>query len=386
MYHIREYFDYLLSNSAPDQPAWNIEAVREQKKAKWNYVDGCMIGAVLKMYFITSDKKYLSFADEFIGYYIGEDGSIRGYDAQEYNCDNINEGKVLFPLYELSGKVKYRKAMEKLYQQLLDHPRTRAGNFWHKKIYPHQVWLDGLYMVQPFYMEYERRFNQNRNFKDIIGQFEVVHQIMRDKNTNLLYHGYDESRSCFWADKETGRSKNFWSRALGWYVMALVDTISVMDEQLFYEYQKLQEYFREAASALLQVQDEKTKLFYQVTDQGSKAGNYLETSASCAIAYAFIKGARLSYLPKYYFRYGKEIFEAVLQHKLVKKGEFFVLKDICLVAGLGGMPGKGNYKVRDGSFEYYISEPIVEDDAKGAAPFFMAYTELCEAEAIWLQY
>lgn len=380
MNDIKEYLDHLLLTSTPEKPAWNKEAVRENKKAAWNYIDGCMIKAVLEMYTITEDKKYLKFADDFIDHYIDETGTILGYDIEDYNCDNVNEGKVLFPLFEITGKEKYKKAIQNLYQQILAHPRTKEGSFWHKKIYPNQIWLDGLYMVQPFYMEYENKFNKNRNYKDIIHQFENVNHLMKDPITNLFYHGYDESRESFWSDDETGRSKNFWTRSIGWYTMALVDTIEAMDEQLFYEYDLLQRYLRELLFALQRVQDEKTKMFYQVTDQGERDGNYLETSGTCAIAYSFMKGARLSYVPEYYFDYGKEIFNSVLEQKLVKEDDTFVLKDICLVAGLGGMPGKGDYELRDGTYEYYISEPVVNDDAKGVAPFLLAFTEIYRQE------
>lgn len=377
MKEIKEFVDRLLAQSTPQRPAWNKEVLLYDEKPKWNYIDGCMIKAILEMYESTKDSRYLAFADQFIDYYIAEDGTILGYQAEDVNCDNINEGKVLFPLYTYTKKEKYKKALDTLYGQLEIQPRTMAGNFWHKKIYPHQIWLDGLYMVQPFYMQYEKTFYNNKNYRDIFKQFENVYNLMRDKKTGLLYHGYDETKESFWADPVTGTSKNFWTRSLGWYAMALTDTIEVFDEQFFYEYETLQRHLKEILDALLKFADPQTGMFYQVTDQGPRAGNYLETSGTCAIAYALMKGARLGYLPEYYFKYGEDVFNAVKKYKLVKRETSLGLKDICLVAGLGGMPGKGSYKKRDGTYEYYISEPIVDDDAKGVAPFLFAFAEIC---------
>ena len=380
MMEIKAFLDHLLESSTAAKPAWNKEAMLEGHQPKWNYIDGCMIKAVLAMYDSTGERSYLQFADEFIDYYVAADGSIRGYSPEDQNCDNINEGKVLFTLLHHTGKEKYRKALELLYRQIQNQPRIKEGNFWHKKIYPHQIWLDGLYMVQPFYMQYEREFNDNKNYRDIFCQFENVHRLMRDQKTGLMYHGYDESRECFWADKATGQSRNFWTRSLGWYAMALVDTIEVTEEQFFYEYQMLQKFLKEIIDALMQFADPDTKMFYQVTDQGDRAGNYLETSGTCAIAYSIMKGARLKYLPDYYYRYGEEIMASVVKNKLVRRGSDLGLKDICLIAGLGGMPGKGEYKLRDGTFEYYISEPVVDDDAKGVAPFLFAAAEISRRE------
>ena len=375
MNDIKVYLDELLKSSTPERPAWNKEALRENHQPKWNYIDGCMIKAVLEMYVLTGDRYYLDFSDDFIDFYVNDKGAIRGYQVEELNCDNINAGKVLFTLYEETGKEKYRKALDLLYSQLKVQPRTKGGNFWHKQIYPNQIWLDGLYMVQPFYMQYEKMFNENRNYGDIFKQLQNVYELMKETETGLFYHGYDETKTCFWADKETGLSQNFWSRSLGWYAMALVDTLEVMDEQLFFEYETLQGHLKELLDSVLPFMDKSEKMFYQVMNQGGRDGNYLETSGTCAIAYALMKGARLAYLPDYYFNQGKEIFESVVSNKLVREANDIVLKDICLVAGLGGMPGKGDYKERDGSFEYYISEPVVHDDAKGIAPFLFAYAE-----------
>ncbi|MCL2399381.1 MAG: glycoside hydrolase family 88 protein [Defluviitaleaceae bacterium] len=381
MNDIIKFVDHLLETSTPAAPAWNIEQVLEGKKPAWNYIDGCMIKAVLDLYYATGDKKYFDFAKNYIDFYVDQEGNILGYHVEDYNCDNINMGKVLYDLFKVCNEEKYEKAIKLLYSQLSNHPRISLGNFWHKKIYPHQIWLDGLYMVQPFYLEYEMLFNDKKNYEDTINQFKNVYEIMRDNESGLYYHGFDESMEMFWADKETGLSKNFWTRSIGWYAMALVDTLEKLDDQFSHEQNLLQGYLKEVLDGMLKVLDKDTKMFYQVTNAGDRKGNYLETSGTCAIAYSLMKGARLGYLPPNYFDAGKEIFESVVKHKLVIGEGQFVLKDICLVAGLGGMPGKGDYQPRDGTFEYYISEPRVENDAKGVAPFLFSYAEIYRSEA-----
>lgn len=377
---VKAYLDHLLEASTPDRPAWNVELLLGHQEAAWNYIDGCMMKAVLEMYRITEDPSYLAFADRFEDYYIDEDGGIRGYKRETWNCDNINGGKALLELYALTGKEKYRKGAETLYGQLEEHPRTPEGSFWHKKIYPNQVWLDGLYMVQPFYAAYDRMFCGNQHYRDVFRQLKTAHDRMRDKKTGLLYHGYDPTKEAFWADKETGCSQNFWSRSLGWYAMALVDIAPEIDEQFFYEHQTLQRYLKEVLDGLLAAADKETGLLWQVTNRGGTPGNYLETSGSCAYAYALMKGARLGYLPEYYFDEGEKAFRSVMKHKLIHRDGTLVLTDICLVAGLGVYPGRGDYKERDGTYEYYISEPKVDNDAKGVAPFLLAFTELYRKE------
>lgn len=377
MEQVKNFFDEILKNTTPERPPWNKE-VSLGSSPKWSYIDGCMTMAMLKMYEATKDSYYLNFLDTFVDYYIDDEGNILGFDIKEHNCDNINEGKVLYPLLQMTSKEKYERALKKLYAQLVEQPRTPNGNFWHKEIYPNQIWLDGLYMVQPFYIQYDILFNQGKEQSDIFRQFQNAYHLMRDDKTGLLYHGVDETKTAFWADPETGCSNNFWTRSHGWYAMALVDTLEHFDSTYQEEYSVLVEQLRELLDTLLTFADPETNMFYQVTDQGNREGNYLETSGTCAIAYALMKGARLGYLSESHFEKGEEILKAVVEHKLVETEKGYVLKDICLVAGLGGMPGHGSYKVRDGSYEYYISEPIVDNDAKGIAPLVFAYAELLQ--------
>lgn len=367
---LNRYINELLEKSSPQAPIWNIEKIKSGKKSKWNYIDGCMIKAILDLYALKKDKKYLDFADAFIDYFVRDDGTIDSYSVEEYNIDNVNAGKTLFELYKLTGKEKYRKAIDTIYSQVKTQPRTNAGNFWHKKIYPNQVWLDGLYMGQPFYMQYEVEYNNCENCKDSYKQFINVYNILRDKETGLYYHGYDESREVFWADKETGLSKNFWLRALGWYAMALIDTIAIMPDSIKEERDMLTKIYKEFILSVLKYQH-KSGMWYQVPNKGDKEGNYLETSGSAIMAYAIMKSVRMGILEEQYYDYGYKAFKGICDKYLSEKDGELQLGGICLVAGLGPETNKR----RDGSFEYYMSEPIVENDAKGVAPLILAYIE-----------
>lgn len=368
-----KYIDELVEKSTVDVPAWNIEKALEGKAVGWNYIDGCMILALLEIYQTTGEEKYYEFANAFIDHRVREDGSISGYSVDEYNLDNVNAGKTLFALYDINGKEKYRRAIDLIYSQVQTQPRTAEGNFWHKKIYPNQVWLDGMYMAQPFYMEYETRFNGKKNYEDIFGQFHNVIEHMRDPKTGLYYHGYDASRTVFWCDKETGLSQNFWLRALGWYSMALLDTLDKCEvcRECEKEYEYLKQAFVDLTDSMLKLQDE-SGLWYQLPALGGKEPNYLETSGSAIMAYSLLKGVRLGFLPEDYRVYGLKAFRGICNAYLKEKNGQLSLGGICLVAGLG----PADNPRRDGSFAYYMSEPVVEDDAKGVGPLLLAYTEM----------
>ena len=369
------YIDQLLEKSSPQAPVWNIEKIKQGGKSSWNYIDGCMIKAVLELYHIKKDPEYLKFADEFIDYFVREDGSVQSYDPLEYNLDNVNAGKTLFDLYELTGKEKYRKAIDTVYSQLKGQPRTSEGNFWHKKIYPNQVWLDGLYMAQPFYMQYELTYNDGKNCRDSYEQFVNVYRNMRDLRNGLYYHAYDASREAFWCDKVTGLSDNFWLRALGWYAMALIDTVEIMPDSLAPERDELSRIYRELIDSMLPYQDEKNGMWYQVVNRGRISPNYLETSGSAIFAYAIMKSVRLGLLEPSFFSYGRKAFDGICEKYLSEKDGELQLGGICLVAGLG------NKEMREGTFDYYMREPIVQNDAKGVAPLILAYTEVLFAGA-----
>lgn len=368
--NIDKFIDRLINGSTPDAPLWNIESIRAGKPPHWNYIDGCMITALLCAHELTGEKKYFDFAESFIDYYVDDDGSILGYSQERFNLDDINEGRVLFDLYKKTGKEKYRKAIFLLREQLEKQPRTVTGNFWHKMIYPNQIWLDGLYMAQVFYLRFQKEFGGG-DYSDIVSQFQNVRKYMFDEKKKLYYHGMDCSKTVFWADKNTGRSESFWLRAIGWFLISLVDCIDYLDDGD--ERRKLSEILAEAIDGIEQYADPETGMFWQVVDCGEREDNYLETSGSSMVAYAMMKGARLGVIDKKYSEQGKKTFDGICNKYLKISPEGGLnLGGICLVAGLGP---DGNLR-RNGKYEYYISEPIVENDAKGVAPFVLCYTEI----------
>ncbi len=370
---IDKYIQRLIEETKPEAPIWNIENIRQGKKPAWNYIDGCMMTSLYSIYGLTGDEKYIKFIENFIDYYVFEDGTIRGYDVETFNLDNLNEGRILFDLYKLTGKEKYSKAIELLYSQIKRQPRTEYGNFWHKKIYENQVWLDGLYMSEVFYTRYVAE-RGNGDFSEIVKQFKAVYEHMYDKDKKLYYHGWDTSKTAFWADKQTGLSQNFWLRSIGWYTVGLVDAISYMPESAQDGKKSLIEIFRNTIEGLEQYIDKDNDMLWQVVDRIGDEGNYPETSGSSMIAYAMMKGARLGVIDKRFAAVGNRVFEGICKKYLTETDGKLNLGGICLVAGLG----PDNNRRRDGSYAYYISEPVVENDAKGTGPFVMAYTEVLQ--------
>ncbi len=366
---IDAYIRRLVRESSPQRTAWNMERVRQGKPAHWNYIDGCMLNALLTLSEITGEALFADFVETFVDSFVEEDGTIRTYDPAKFNLDDINEGRVLFPLYRMTGREKYRLAADRLAEQLKDQPRTWEGNFWHKRIYPDQVWLDGIYMAQPFRALYAREMG-DRDYSDIVHQIETVRRRMFDPEKGLYYHGYDASRTIFWADPVTGCSKNFWLRAIGWFATALADLLEIVDDPAALD--GLRPIFTELMAGIAPYVDPDTGMYYQVVDQGGREGNYLETSGSSMIAYAMLKGARLGALPRDYAVLGKRTFDGILRRYFKAEGANVELGGICLVAGLG----PADDLRRDGSYEYYISEPVVKNDAKGVAPLVMCYTEV----------
>ena len=366
---IDAYIRRLVRESSPQRTAWNMERVRQGKPAHWNYIDGCMLNALLTLSEITGEAVFADFVETFVDSFVGEDGTIRTYDPAKYNLDDINEGRVLFPLYRKTGREKYRLAADRLAEQLKDQPRTWEGNFWHKRIYPDQVWLDGIYMAQPFRALYARELG-DRDYSDIVHQIETVRRRMFDPEKGLYYHGYDASKTIFWADQTTGCSKHFWLRAIGWFATALADLMEIVDDPAALD--GLRPVFTELMAGIAPYAEADTGMYYQVVDQGAREGNYLETSGSSMIAYAMLKGARLGVLSQEYAILGKKTFDGILRRYFKAEGADVELGGICLVAGLG----PADNPRRDGSYEYYISEPIVKNDAKGVAPLVMCYTEV----------
>ena len=338
--------------------------------SKWTYDHGLVLKGIERVYDATKDKQYLEFIQRNLDHFVSDDGSIRTYKLDDYNIDNILPGRNLLFLYKTTGNEKYRKAAALLREQLKTHPRTSEGGFWHKKIYPSQMWLDGLYMGEPFYAEYAATFNEPAAFDDIAKQFILMERHARDDKTGLLYHGWDESKQQRWADPTTGRSPNFWGRAMGWYAMALVDTLDYFPEK-HPQHAELIAILGRLAGAVAKYQDARSGLWYQVLDKGGAKGNYLESSAACMFVYALARGARKGYLPVKYLKTAADGYRGI-QRQFVTydaSGQFNLAGTVS-VAGLGGNP------YRDGSYEYYLSEKVVTNDPKGIGAFLLAATEM----------
>jgi len=368
---INKYIESFIKLSKPNKPLWNINSAKYNHSPIWNHVDGCMMTSLLELYKITKKDKYLDFVVDFVEFYVYEDGMIKGFELENFSTTDVSMSRILFDLYKFTSDTKYLKAIEYTRQRILKHPRTNEGNFSHKKTYPHQVSLDDLYMMMPFYIQYEKYLNNKKNYPDILNQFRNVRLRMFNETKKLYHHGYDSTKSVFWANKITGLSQSFWLRAIGWYIVALIDVIDYLDENDTDEFLTLTTIFKEAIEGILQYQDNETKLFYHVVDMQNRPGNYLETSGSAMIAYALLKGVRLKILDESYRQKGEEIFDGICHNFLQEKNETLNLVNISSELGLGH---EGNLR-QDGTFEYYISEPIFENDAIGIAPFIMAYVE-----------
>ena len=338
--------------------------------AKWTYDHGLVLKGIEQVWRNTNDKQYLEFIQRSMDHFVADDGSIRTYSLEDYNIDNILPGRNLLFLYKITGKEKYRKAAATLREQLKTHPRTSEGGFWHKKIYPSQMWLDGLYMGEPFYAEYAATFHDDAAFDDIAKQFILMERHARDDKTGLLYHGWDESRKQRWSNPETGRSPNFWGRAMGWYAMALVDTLDNFPRQ-HPQRAELVAILNRVARAVAKYQDPRSGLWYQVLDKAGEKGNYLESSAACMFVYALAKGVRNGYLPASYRQIAQKGYRGILKEFVKTDANGQVnLEGTVSVAGLGGNP------YRDGSYEYYLSEKVVTNDPKGVGALLFATTEM----------
>lgn len=345
--------------------------IDDAKKPKWDYVHALVLHSIEELYKKNPDARYKNYVRSYVDQFVQTDGSITTYEFDKYNIDLVLPGRLLFDVYETSKDEKYLKALQLIRKQLAEQPRTQSGGFWHKQIYPNQMWLDGLYMGEPFYAEYTAKFENGKSFDDIAKQFEVIQLKATDPKTGLLYHGWDESKQMPWANKETGNSPNFWSRSLGWYVMALVDVLDYMPKD-HPKRKELIKYLSNASEAILKFQDSKSGLWYQVTDKGGQKDNYLEASGSAMFAYAYAKGVNKGYLPAKFKKAANKAFDG-LTTVLIKKVDEdggITLTNCCQVAGLGGNP------YRDGSYEYYVNERKKDNDPKATGPFILAAIEL----------
>lgn len=349
---------------------WKDSVSSDPSRERWGYEQGVLLKGVEAVWLNTGDGRYFNYIQRLTDKFIADDGTIKTYKQEDYNLDNVLSGRNLLTLYRVTGQEKYRKAAALLREQLRNHPRTSEGGFWHKKVYPSQMWLDGLYMGEPFYAEYAETFNEPEAFDDIAKQFVLMEAHARDPKTGLLYHGWDESKQQRWADKTTGHSPNFWGRAMGWYAMALVDTLEHFPADHPKRAELLAILNREAA-AIQKFQEPQSGLWYQVVDKAGEKGNYLESSAAAMFVYALAKGVRLGYLPVSYLKVAQKGW-AGMQRQFVEEaqGGGVNFKGTVSVAGLGGNP------YRDGSYAYYLGEKVVTNDPKGVGAFLLAAAEM----------
>ena len=334
---------------------------------KWNYCQGLVLQSILQVWNKTGDESYFSYAQSYADTMIFNNGKeIRSYNPQNYNLDQINPGKILFSLYDQTKEEKYKNAIQLLRDQVKTQPRTSEGGYWHKKIYPHQMWLDGIYMASPFLAEYAIRFNEPALLDDVAQQILTIASKTYDPKTGLYYHGWDESKQEKWSNPKTGQSPNFWSRSMGWYAMALVDVLEFFPEN-HPKRQTIIHIFQDLMQSLEKEQDPKTGLWYQVTDKRGKKGNYLESTGSIMFIYSMIKGAQEGYLSKEYETKAEELYNSFVRNFVKESPDGTLsISNCCSVAGLGGE------KYRDGSYRYYISEPVRDNDPKATGPFIMA--------------
>lgn len=345
---------------------WSLDFA---SKPKWSYTYGTVYKAMWQSYLNTKDPAIPAYIERYYDTLIQDDGTIQTYSMKDYNIDQINPGMALFDVYKYTGKEKYRQAIQTLRDQMKVHPRTTQGGFWHKQRYPHQMWLDGLYMGSPFLARYAVEYKESQLLDDVANQFVLMEKHARDAKTGLLYHAWDEGRAQRWANPETGQSPNFWGRAMGWYAMALVDVLDYMPAS-YPRRPELTAILDRLFTALTKYQDPQTGLWYQVVDQGARQGNYLEASASSMFVYAMTKAVRVNAVDKKYLAVARKGYDGILKHLITEDPDGLVsIHQCCAVAGLGGTP------YRDGSYEYYIGEPVRDNDPKAIGPFILAALE-----------
>ena len=345
------------------------DSMTNGRPAKWAYDQGVILKGIEGLWKKTGDGKYFDYMQKSMDLFVEDDGNIRSYKFEDFNLDNILCGRILLTLYKVTGKQKYYKAASLLRKQLAQQPRIKEGGFWHKKIYPNQMWLDGLYMAEPFYAEWAKTFHEDSDFNDIARQFIIMERRSRDEKTGLMYHGYDESKQQAWANKATGVSPNFWGRAMGWYGMALVDALPSFPEN-HPRRKQLIGILKNYVIAIATVQDPKTGLWWDVLNFPNRKGNYLEASASCMFVYTLLKGVRMGYLPSSCIPIAKKGYAGIIKNFVTNGDGQTNLEGTVSVSGLGGRP------YRDGSYEYYINEKVVTNDPKGVGAFLLASDEM----------
>lgn len=343
------------------------------KGVKWSYAAGVELEGILAAAQAYDNKEMLDYVLNYGDFFVNPDGSVKALKREAYNIDNVKGGTLLLKILDITGEPRYKMAADSIYGQLLEQPRTKSNNFWHKKIYPWQAWLDGLYMGQPFYAEYVNRYldADPKLWDDIANQFLTVAEKTYDPNTGLYRHAWDEKHQQFWADKKTGQSKHAWGRAMGWYIWALTDVLEKMPTD-HPQRPELVALLKSIADGVVKYQDPESGVWYQVMDSPEREGNYLEATATAMFVYNLLRAVRLGLLDQSYLEPAKKGYEGMVKTFIKENPDGTIsLTNCCAVAGLGG----GNSQRRDGTFEYYLSEPIRDNDAKGVGPFILSSLE-----------
>lgn len=385
--NIEDYISYLCKNSTIEKPLWNKEVFMGLKQPGWTYIDGCMMVGLDTLYKYNHNKDLLKYIENFVGPLVNDDGYVKILYYNNYNtyttegCDSdpCNMAKLLYTLYDETKNEKYRKSIEFfMNEQVRKLPRV-LGNFWHKIKYYNQIWLDGLYMIQPFFAEYTKRYEDKMSYYDIVYQLENAFKLTWVKSLRLNVHGYDgqyedKSKKMIWSDSRNGKSKVVWGRANGWFIMALVDVYEIIDD-VFLK-QKIAKIIKEVVDGLILYIDPKTKMIWQVVDKIGKEKNYPETSGSLMIAYSIMKAVRLQALDDTYLKYGVDMFKGTCDTYFKEVNGVFTLGGICIGAGLTA----SRTDKYAGTYDMYVSRKVVDDDGKAVGPFVMAYTEILMLE------
>lgn len=353
------------SEIARNPEGWTIDF---NEKPKWEYTHGLIMSSMQAVWKQTGEMRFYDYTKKFADFMVDSTGTILTYKKSDFNIDRVNGGKFLINLYEESGEEKFKLAVEDLRDQMRNHPRNKEGAFWHKKVYPHQMWLDGIYMGSPFLAQYAATFDEPALFDDVVNQILVMDKYGYSEETGLYHHAWDESKEQKWADPETGLSANYWGRSIGWFAMAIVDVLDYLPE----DHPRRNDVIAIAKKLAKGIQRYQTQegVWYQVVDQGTREGNYLESSATGMFTYFLLKGAEKGYLDEQDLEAGKKAYEGMLSEFVREDEDGGVsLTNVCGVAGLGGNP------YRDGSFEYYVGEEIRVNDPKGVGPFILASLE-----------
>jgi unsaturated rhamnogalacturonyl hydrolase len=337
---------------------------------KWNHELGVLLEGMDATWYNTADRQYYKYVKSSIDKLVEPDGSIPSYHSQSYALDDLLLGRQLLLLYRATQDKRYYKAASQLRKQLATQPKTASGGFWHNQSTPGQMWLDGLYMAEPFFAEYASVFQEPQDFAEITRQLALIEEHVRDPKTGLLYQGWDESKQQPWSDRVSGHSPSLWARGIGWYMMALVDTLP------YYPADDpgratLLAILNRTAAAVVRYQNQETGLWYQVLDKPDAKGNYLESSAACMFTYALAKGVRLGYLPQTYAANAERGWRGI-QSRFVKTDP----DGAVTLTGTVKSIGLSSSLQSDRSYDYYVSSPVVSNDPKGVGAFLLAASEM----------